>query len=455
MLFVACVVLSALAGCARDVAGEARVPNSFYFPVDVAAPAGGGRFAYVLSANLDHRYNTGWISVIDLEKALGADAEPEVAISDGVDVPSLGASLHIRANDGFLMSTGRGYRSVNVVWPQINQAGDGVSFRCVGSSEPCSEATRVLISADDVGNDARTQDLLSPFSGVFIDLKQEGVLKHYAALAYLGSSFLSLFEVGTDGVFRHVRSALLGNVAVNNLALHPATCGNTRAFLVAGSQPFVSNTQSQMIHVDVDRFLQGKSDAINSTELQSAVGSFSVASSAFAPAANDDCALGNQWLYLASAGAGDAANITVLDAALTNTLVGNVDTPDPYDTRILERPNYDIASALPVGGRLGKTLYIRRDGGDILAVAAFDDDAVYFLSVKDASVQLITRYEEGIGRGPYGLAETSYNGKRYLLVPSFVDHSVSIIDIDGRDPARFKTVARVYNPKTPPTERRP
>ncbi len=61
-----------LSACAwpEDFGGTNVPEKSFYYPVDiVASPAGaqGSRYAYVLNSNFDWFYNSGWISVIDVD----------------------------------------------------------------------------------------------------------------------------------------------------------------------------------------------------------------------------------------------------------------------------------------------------------------------------------------------------------------------------------------------------
>ena len=63
------LALGSAGGCILELYGETPVDQAFYFPISMAASQDGSH-VYVLSSNYDQRYNTGWVSVLDVDAVL-------------------------------------------------------------------------------------------------------------------------------------------------------------------------------------------------------------------------------------------------------------------------------------------------------------------------------------------------------------------------------------------------
>ncbi|MEL6761691.1 MAG: hypothetical protein AAFP04_14985, partial [Myxococcota bacterium] len=110
-------------GCANDLEGTPPPDNVFYFPIDLRISAGGG-FAYVSSSNFDLRFNSGWLSVVDLERAVALASvagdraidsrEPDV-IANELRVPSLGGTIAGFDDDSLLYIAHRSDRLISVI----------------------------------------------------------------------------------------------------------------------------------------------------------------------------------------------------------------------------------------------------------------------------------------------------------------------------------------------------
>ena len=78
-------------GCTDEVTGETPPDSGFYFPMNMTSS--NSRFVYVLNSNFDQRYNSGWVSVLDLAGEGGDGgklySKDELPVSLAIsDVPS-------------------------------------------------------------------------------------------------------------------------------------------------------------------------------------------------------------------------------------------------------------------------------------------------------------------------------------------------------------------------------
>jgi hypothetical protein len=124
------------------------------------------------------------------------------------------------------------------------------------------------------------------------------------------------------------------------------------------------------------------------------------------------------------------------------------------------RPALDVLSMQPLLGRPSAVRYIPRgpnaDGeerDDLIAVSAFDGDALYLFTPAGDDVRPVARFEleakaasgRGVGEGPFAVEVVERNGSLFLLAANFFDHSISVFDVSAVDPAGFKQIAKVQN----------
>lgn len=502
------------AACNRDVSGDKIVDQSFSFPVSIAVSAGDNvRYAYVLSSNFDQRYTSGWISVIDLQCMLyylgkfdhdgalnttfagqcGAreDADSNTillqSIGQQLPVPNLGGHVVIAPDNSYLLTSFRGTARLGLV--PISDGGR--SLQCINEdgalSGSCGTDGMMGLNVDainasngitDANKGTTTSPIVTltaitdPFSMTFFDVPATGSdgARTMAAVTYLSSGWLSLFDVArsdTDGsdttpalpVLTHRRSVLLGATGVGAVALRPASSADPndpnatamddgRPYLVAVSQRINSTDpiSTSVYTVDVGRALAGApfSDghAVQTMGLGATSGGAESASLAFSQ--------DGQRAYVANLSTGTTVGaLSVLD----NRIVVRQETDAAANvTGLHPWPRFQPLGGAGLVGRPMGMVQINKSTGRYVLVAAYDDNAIDVFVEQGDQLQWLHRMDN-VGEGPFWMTRARVQGYDLILVTTFFDHSVVVLDVTGATPSTFSILTRIRNEEVPRTPR--
>lgn len=458
--------LSIASGCARELEGEDPPLGAVYFPIS-ATVAPTQRFAYVQSSNFDLRFNTGWLSVVDLEAMLAGDESPIVG---QLKIPPLGGGMALSPSGSFLLTTHRSDKLLALV--KVATSGDELTCGDADAEKgltigerrtDCDSAHLVHLEPDTVHPDLEASDFNDPYGVAFVPYDVPGGgSTTLAAVSYLGVGQVTLFEVAsglthvssgstepalvlregrpdgaTDGFPRVLplgargpklddylrlrrenedRIVLLGEAGVGELSLvSPAGKG---PFLIGASQRLaqLANPRSTVFSIDLAGALAEDEDAIVRIDLRGRVGGAEIAG--LAPSAD-----GTRMV---------AAN------RFPDSLVWLDTTVEPlqlYDTagaeRIVERPRFTSLASTTLDGRpAGVVVLPRPDGSEWIATVGFDDGALYLLAPESERLTVIARLD-GMGDGPFELVHATPAGRDVLLVLGFFSHTVTLVDVSA------------------------
>lgn len=259
------------------------------------------------------------------------------------------------------------------------------------------------------------------------------------AIGYLAGTYISILEARPGRPLDHVR--LLGRFGafVGTVAIYPGATDTT--YLAATShlggyglgETLID--QSTIYDIDLERAHTGKPDYFRVHQIGRNFGGYELADLVFARQGGT--------APRAYAANRDPDSIVVLDTELATRI-----EYDPVVKQFAERlvPRYLPVGVVNVPGQPSGLTYIERTSGpDLLAVAAFDDDALFILSVTGDSLRVDRRIDR-VGQGPYDILRVHRGGRDLLLVTAFFDHAVAIIDITPADPQRFSLLGHLRNP---------
>ena len=446
-----CVALCLFfAACApRIPEGTFPPARAFYFPSHVAvAPAAPASrpLLYVVSSNFDQRYSVGWVSTIDfaeLVARLRAADEPEAAIgASALWVPSLAGRLTINEDGTLAVLTHRGAGQLSV----INIGDEGAGLRCGDPnatalldaqqrrSDCDAEHLITLQNVDRLEEVASIQGMAAvhdPFAGVFVS-DEDG---EHLALGYLDLPFVSLFR-RTDGpepTLVHDLTARVSNAGGTGPWLRYPFAGQD--YLVAGNQRTVSAAPFGSVFTLAWNTLEADVDATQAAafSLGDEVGSTEI--SDFATTADGLVLVASQHPDLVAV----LRPRIEVDADRAGNLVSTL--------------QFDLVAAQSIPGSPYALAFIPKGTAEesgIVAVTSFAEDAVFFLSLRGTSLQWEGRLDSGegaqrIGDGPVDIVHVSLAGDDYLVVPTFFDHGVAVIDARADDPAAFVTLGQVFD----------
>ena len=442
----------------------------FYHPTEMALAAD-GRTLYINNTNRDYRYASAWITQVDLtallpQLAAGVDAAGlRHAFRRGLKVPRLGGPLALAGhNTAFLVH--RGLHLLTKI--DLHDASQGgVQMACSGSGanataqltkeEQASDCDRAHLfdlvpPAQARNNDVVDLELTDPYA---LSLVQEDPL--VLAVAQRRSSWLTL--VGRDGqgalavlaILKLDNPANLGVASLRSANYVDAEFKPRNILYAAGFGAAEANSGRQP-------------GVLNVLDLTAALapmatgGAFNVAAVKFthpallAPqrgARITSLALGTEnpptSLFLAQQGP-DAL------LRLRFTPVLQADGTLQPDVTQLQRPASLILDPL----RSFNVASIRRGPGaaDLVAVTGFAAGAVHFLAPRGDDLHLVRAFADWAEVGATWSADGSRqvlqpfasvavpavpgpDGRQYLFVTQFGEHSLRIIDISAADPAAF------------------
>lgn len=485
-------------GCANDLEGTPPPDNVFYFPIDLRISAGGG-FAYVSSSNFDLRFNSGWLSVVDLERAVALASvagdraidsrEPDV-IANELRVPSLGGTIAGFDDDSLLYIAHRSDRLISVI--EVANASTRPEPSCGDLSlrdedeltiderrTDCDRAHLFEIDPDDardvseVDAELDTNDIDDPYG-----LQVVEIATAFGTRPYLVSSQLSRFRVNTLEITREIPFLRFGEVEdgsddednpelngrefdfdndglfgrseelattgrLNNLVLMP---GVDRPFMAAvGFSGSGDGNRASVLHLELDSFV-ARDRLFSSLFLPGTeVGGTEFADLVFAP--------DGRFAY----GATRINNRTSQDSARgsvirLDTRLETVEFTDDLGERdSLLRPRFEVDAQTALRGQPSGAVYLERPEGDLLAISDLDQDSIFFLDPRSAEMPVIGRVD--VPGGPFSLVGTTLSTGPVLVATLFYEHGLAVVDVSGNDASDFRVSARIENRVLEPADR--
>ncbi len=434
--------LSAVA-CTPAAPGSTPPQEALYTPVGLALSANGERL-YVVNANFNQRFRNGWISSLDVTRLLHlaqGQGDPEDVFAQRLLIPSLGGSMTLDASGQVGLVACRGSGTAVLLETTADgtlscgDAGAPGAQEGLSSSEQetdCDRGHLLRIDAGELTEGLAADYVRDPFATLLFDYQPvAGDSRTIAAIGQLRSTWMGFYAVqGEPGArtltFEHsvqLDRALLGGVG--QIAARPGERGR---YLAAVNRRYGATSVTGTLYMlDYDHIVADEPNGVRYRRLQPEFGTDQVGGLAFS-------ADGERTYVSAQSPDG----VVELDSQVRPALV----TDDAGDTTLLEAPQYDLAGAVPLLGSPNGILYVERQTGTpIVVAAALRKDALYILRPDGATLELVGEVAD-VGQGPFAMVYLPFEGRDWLLVTTFYDHGVAVVDISGDEPRNF---ARRYH----------
>lgn len=469
----------ALIAC-EPLPGEDPDPGVFYYPVGLELSES-GRYAYLLNSNFDQRFNTGWLSVVDLEAAVGAgevsskDVVVLVAAGGSRDlrVPNLGGALELSSDGQRLYASHRSDRLISVIEVggetdlSCGDADDGAGLSTALSRTDCDQGHLFEITFDAVQARSETdfqqivdrsesieqiELIADPFALLEIDaVAEEGASAAPVLLVgHLADSARSLVtalavDPSAPTNLSIIRSDRIVNAALSAVDIVAVPQVAEPYVAVVGEAVSGGNRRSLIAHVDVNRWLQRMPRATERIVPGSITGGETLAGFAFSP----DGARGYGADRINSRG----TTVSPRGALLSfDTSLESVETLDEAGQPIyVDYPSYRVEGGSPLRGQPSSVLYLERPEGDLVAAIDLDQDAIYFVDPSVPDAPIVGRID--VPGGPFVAKATVLDGRTYIVASLFYDHGVALVDVGGVTPADFFVSAIVRDDGLPRGER--
>lgn len=448
------VLFTALAACVAPLPGEVPPADAIlYFPGAMATMPD-GRSAYVVSSNFDQRFDAGWLTRIDLDAladALSDKTDASKALRQVLHVPSLGAELQVSAarKRMYLSHRGTGLLSLYDIGAADSQNAGLQSISCGDGNNKAQLSGYARRTDCDAAHLFDARKTMAVRLGVqhaaeredFDDLASLGVDSNGQLwLGFLGDKHLVAVDDPADASMPSLSTLLEGPQGSTYAHVLPLSDGS----LLAAGQ--LGELMDGRLQDDGPR--------------QALLSHFSAAptrrTSNYQPARNlgDQRGIirGTPGLPRICVSPRDNSRVFALsqapDALLTLALTtepqsvvqadGSVtQAKSPLQVKLVQA--YALTDA-----KLTDLQYIPRAAGDVLVATSLDKEALYFFDVSLDEVHLLHRIRLPQSHGPYRVLPVLLRGKEALLVSTFFDHGLSIIDISSPSFADF-TVTSVHD----------
>jgi hypothetical protein len=428
------------AGCAEDFVGiEPPADARFYFPGRMTQSSDGST-VYIVNTNFDQQFTAGWISVLDtntLVDAIIQGTDPTVAVDPNLllKVPTLGGQLVLDPNFGSDPNTVRGYMpsrsnglltTVDITNNTQLSCGDsnndqGLPYALRRTDCAASHLFNFTLNPapNNVGNLKMTTDFADPLVAAILPgntAQYPNTPERLLVVGFMSSPWVEVLDP-TQSNLVPLRVIYLGNTATLSLTQAPK---NYPGQFIAGSHVVnASIDRGKLYFVDAAGSVQNNADTMQTPyNLNGDMGSYELAS----------LTLNGNQLYAASRSP---------DALLSISL-GN---PNTYGAQLLTGSTA-VASSSPTS-----VLYLGERGAsenDLVAMTSASQDTLYFFTPQGNRLQLVQRVALPNGAGPFDLTRVKRNGKDLLLVTTFFDHGLSIIDITPSQPSQFSVAATIH-----------
>ena len=439
-------VLFGGAGCLQDVSGEA-VPDgaSLYYPSQLALSRD-GRSAYVVSTNFDQRFSAGWLTQVDVAAlaAAGSDARgAAAALRQGPRVASLGGPL-VLSQDGrraYLAHRGLGQLTAFDVGDATPANGGLDTWRCDGGPRD-GLSNRLRKTSCDAAHLLDLQMATAGRLGLAEEPDRDDFLDPFALLPFadgqLGVAFLNTYRLakipptlplGVGEVLQGPKEAQLDDaIVVNGGVVAAGRRGNNdygagESLLLAfanGAGPGTVTLPSQAMGRAPERGERGPT----LTRLLAAPGG--------EPRL---FALGRRPDTLSVIRLHQAPQSQVRDDAV-------VVTQQP------EKAVVTHTEVLPEQ-TLSALAYLTRPSGNLVVASSFVRDTLYFFADLGDRLTLVHRLHLPAGRGPAAMLPVTLEGRTYLLVTTFFDHGLTLLDVSSDNVSDFRLQARVQDVQFP------
>lgn len=448
--------------CAQDLPLTSPPAGTlFYYPMSVAAHQDNtGQFqgdkVYIVNSNFDQRFDAGWVTELDmptLTQVLGTSGGEDyeavrTAFRSSLKVPNLGAGMSVSGQRAYIPHRGTGLLTVLDIDPSGSvHCGDSSNKKGLVPTlarTQCDSAHLIdlvaLATANPPANNTfNRHDYQDPFSSAILPAENGSTL---VSVGYISSAWLTVLQMpaGTSPAPTFRRHIAVGTGAVSSLQPTPNESGK----LTATSRKIDTTADMSSVYtIDVATSVGSGTDSLVKNYVFNDAGGQDVYSAAFSPDGNR--------LYVTN-----RSPDSVVALQSWSPPVGGLGGAVNYTNN----PNMRVTSAAVIDSTLPSDLvYLSRGGAnDLVAVAGLLTDSIYFFSPRNGVLQLVSRIklskgptrQDGnkvttfSGRGPYGMVHAQRAGAYdYLVVSTFYDHGVSIIDVSGAEVLNYREVTHI------------
>ena len=438
-------------GCTANAADVTPPDDQIFFPTALAV-APDDSVMWVASSNSDLSYDSGTISVINLDLvdqvidnwlgsqqfptgSNGCYQDPNVLTSIVCDETQFMEVGNGTRTGNFVTSIGvqdRGSGALRLIVPTrgdpsitwIDIAPDSQKLDCTDSQgfAICDDNHRLT----DVRNDPNVAELEPEPFDVFVDS-----LNQFAMVTHLSTGAISLIDSPADG------SAVISDVAYNLFMADPLT-GIVGSTVVAGRNP---TSPDDMVYVG----------ALSEDRVQMMTVGHPV---------NDDFPFlipGNYFFLDAvgsNAGASEDTRALLFSPDGNTMYLANRLPPSlqVYDTSLAANgfPANNLLAAMDICEEVSTATLLDAGDGPRVFLSCFQDGEVYVVDPTGEENLIANITQEG--RGPYSIVSAPTRKKIY--VTNFLEDTIGVIDDTPGSPTRNRVVLRigVPIPPTPTTE---
>lgn len=459
--------------CAENLPGENPEPGVFYFPIGIELSSS-GRYAYVLNSNFDQRFNTGWISVVDLEAAVAqggvvpSKTVVRSVVSDGdgnggrdLYIPNLGGALELSADGTRLYASHRSDRLVTIIDVRTEtelscNSGEKTRLATKLRRTDCEREHLFEITYNDVEAASETDfdDLLArseqleaieliadPYALREVRASIDGgaatpvlLVGHLAdtSRALLTAISIDPGDISSTAI---IRSDRVVNSALSIVDLISVPNADPPLIAAVGDAVSGGERRSLIAHVDINRWLQRLPRSTQRIVPGSVTGGEGLASFAFSP--DGLRGFGSDRINARGTTVNPRGALLAFDTSMTTE-----ETIDESGAPIrVSYPRYQVEGGTPLRGQPSAVVYLERPEGDLVATVDLDQDAVYFNDPSVPGVPVVGRID--VPGGPFSAIPAVVSGRTYLVCTSFFDHAVALIDVSGPSPTDFRLAAIV------------
>ena len=453
---VGCAALAmaaALCACAAPLPAQTPPGGALlYFPGPFFGTPD-ARAAYLVSTNFDQRFDAGWLTRIDLAQvglALAANAPLAPCLARELFVPSLcsDALFSPTAASGYLSHRGNGYVTVLTLVAKS----DGQHISCGEKGGAASLGGYFARTDCDADHLFDLKTALASREGILHRPEREQLDDPVAVVAnpngapwfaYASDSRLvQITPAPAAASVQAVRTGPSGASFASLLALADGSlCGLGQRSGAGEGGPQESLLRvwppgsAEPLDVFVSRILSdGRAlDRAPAALLRATAAPALVAPVAtpFGPMAGP--VFGNDGrLFVLSQG--PDALIALRPSPRAQSQIDDVGAV----TASASAAGYELADAYPLpGATLTDVAYVSRDSGDLVVVSSLERDALYFFDVSTARLQLLRRLRLLDGRGPNRMLVAIAGGRPVLLVSTFYDHGLVVVDLSPSSATDF------------------
>lgn len=395
------LVLVSLLGCAEEFQGRPPLVDGLHYPLATAVDEITGRL-YVVNSNFDLAYRAASMVSFDLGSHQLTSGNATFGSFPGTFL--LADSARSDARFGFLAIRGDN----SLTWFRIEGTSDDLSFVCSDDADKpgnCSGShvlTEGMIELDD-GLETDVSLGSDPYGLGFLPGDEE--TPDRLVLSAMKGGQLSLLELDDDGLPVLVDRRSLAS-GLHSAAVDPAT----RII-------YLTNKQFPLLYRF--RVVEGTSGA----ELDKL-------SSVTLPAPFSSVQYGRG---IAFAESGQRVLVTYRSPASLLFIDGADAVPDMPQA---------VVTSVPVGPKPGIVSVVASgaNGGEIAYVPCYSDDALWAVDVATATPAAVIP----VGAGPYHVSAVFTEGLKRAYVTNFLDHTVSVIDIDPTSPFYHTHIAEIH-----------